>query len=102
MGDLNGGTEDTDISKLVVTNKLYDAMASHHCINSSKTFINGSKTIEMFLTDEITSEIVTKVGMLKFNVDIDSDHRGMFCDLNKMHFIQGEIHCIEQRTTIKP
>eukprot|EP00957_Ditylum_brightwellii_P074376 5650815-Ditylum_brightwellii.AAC.2 len=61
MGDLNGSIEDTDISMILATTELYDAMRSHHGISSPKTFINESHVIDTILADKEVTDTVQKL-----------------------------------------
>ena len=37
--------------------------------------------------------------MLRFYDGIHSDHRGLYCDINMLHPLQGEIHDIQPKPT---
>eukprot|EP00957_Ditylum_brightwellii_P209378 15361487-Ditylum_brightwellii.AAC.1 len=54
MGDLNGGIDDTDISKLLAAAELYNVIAAHHGINSPKMRINGPHAIDLLLADKMS------------------------------------------------
>eukprot|EP00957_Ditylum_brightwellii_P210129 15364599-Ditylum_brightwellii.AAC.1 len=78
MGDTSGGLEDDDLAEVLSETELYSIMGSKHST-----------------TDAL--DTVDKAGMLKFNVGIDSDHRGMFIDINQQHLLCGYLHVIPQR-----
>eukprot|EP00957_Ditylum_brightwellii_P170382 12968786-Ditylum_brightwellii.AAC.1 len=73
---------------------LYDMMGAKHGINSPKTHINGKDAIDYILGTADAQEKITNIGMLELDMGIDSDHRGIFCDINKYHLLRGEIHQI--------
>lgn len=101
MGDLNGGMEDDDVASIIDQTELYEIMGAKHGDVKINTQINGSRQIAFFLGTQGIVEAVKKARILPFYDLIDSDHRGMFIDINKHQLFQGEIHNIEARTPRK-
>eukprot|EP00957_Ditylum_brightwellii_P038750 2929192-Ditylum_brightwellii.AAC.1 len=44
-------------------------------------------------------ETLRKSGMLRFYDGIHSDHRGIYCDIDIMHLLRGEVHNISERAS---
>ena len=95
MGDLNGGMEYDGVAKIMDQTDLYKIIGAKHRDIKLNTHINGSCQIYFFLATLGIVEAVEKAGILPFYESIDSNHRGMFIDINKHQLFQGEIHNIE-------
>jgi hypothetical protein len=65
---------------------LIDIYTYIHSEEEFGTHINGSKRIDYMLCSANIKQYVSQVGMLKFQDGFDSDHRGIFCDLDQELF----------------
>ena len=83
MGDLNRGLEDNDVAEIIERTELYDIIGAIHGDTKINSHITGSRQIDFFLGTQGIVETVEKTGILPFYIGIDSDHRGMFCDIDK-------------------
>ena len=101
MGDLNGGMDDNDVADIMDQTELYEIFGAKHGDVKINTHIHGSKQIDFFLGTQALTESVEKAGILPFYDSIDSDHRGMYIDINKHQLFRGEIHNIEARSPRK-
>eukprot|EP00957_Ditylum_brightwellii_P010405 786922-Ditylum_brightwellii.AAC.1 len=55
---------------------------------------SGKHAIHYIVGTVDAREMVENIGLLEFNTGIDSDHRNIFCNVNKYHLLRGEIHQI--------
>jgi hypothetical protein len=79
-----GSEEDMGIEVLIKECNWVDMYKVFHQDNTEiATHINGSKTINFLLATPNTVKYINKIGYTKFHECLDSDHRGIFCDLSK-------------------
>ena len=73
----------SEICKFMKNNDLEDIYSKVHEDNTEfPTHINGSKRIDLLLTSKNIIPYINRTGILKFHEGFDSDHRGLFCDIN--------------------
>lgn len=101
MGDLNGGMDDNNVAETMDHTQLYKILGAIHSDVKINTHTHGSRQIDFFLETKAIVEAMEKAGILPFYKTINSDHRGMFIDINKHQFFQEEIHNIKARTLRK-
>ena len=59
-----------------------------------KNLDSREKAIDHAITTTTIVETVNTIGVLAFNADITSDHRGIFIDINQHLMLRGEVHRI--------
>jgi exonuclease III len=77
------GEDPTGMDKIMKECELIDMYSEIHQDNTQfGTHQNGTKRIDYILCSRNTIKHITRMGYLKFNEGIDSDHRCMYCNIS--------------------
>ncbi len=82
MMDANSRLTEKHMEQLLTKTNMYDMMGYKHNTHTPTTYIRGTNTIDFIIATANVLPTICKAGMLGFNDTIQSDHRGLWLDLN--------------------
>ena len=87
MLDANAPLHDKEMMHLLTQTGLYDTMEYVHTTSTPRTYIRGTNTIDHILATAKVLPSIKHAGMLPFNDGIQSDHRGLWLDINTKELV---------------
>eukprot|EP00957_Ditylum_brightwellii_P022162 1672443-Ditylum_brightwellii.AAC.1 len=99
MVDANSSLDDKAFAPFIAKADLCNVIGTAHGIDSSNTHAEGSKATNFILCTPPLLPTIRRSGMLRFYDGIHSDHRGIYCDINILQLLQGEVHATPPKIT---
>ena len=100
--DANTTNDNNRWAQFLANAELFDLLENRHGMDSPRTCIRGSTTIDYIYGTSAIVDGICAAGMLPFHHKIVSDHRGLWIDLDIPHLLKGSIAPVLENLHLQP